>query len=593
MSQSSIFEIPLILDLICSYLSPKDIFLCCKVSKSWSSLFSQYQWRTVKIVTPNPRCEWPSPTQMGLIVKNAYMIWSLDVDNTRVLDELFDPVYTPYTVSPSGSTAVFTCYCTNLRSLTCDMISLAESDTDDFDRSDCSEALVVLVNRNSRLLELHVKKLEFQDMEYNTLFFSALATHPTLSSLQISSPSWIDKTIYGEIIKSIPKTLKSLSIAGCSLQTDDDDEEPGVKHSDQALLTQDLTQPALILQELHLRGYMVGFEESVLFPLLRKCPRLESFTVPEIDDPQVEVLGRILAEYCPGLKDVAVYWNDLPPEALSTLIIEAFPATSPSSLLPCRLRSLTIGGWIGRIEYPNPFDKTDAFDSLPVILNRCGSTLECLRIQEALDIPCADYELILTSCPKLKELSYIKTTHGEPLSPLYGYRSTSLEGLVSAPQWVCKEIEILHMIVIDTTNRRHLENEQDIRPSTNQKSSSQETASVPTMLSQLYQRIGQLQKLKNLTLGWESLTLLPEESNFSMTLEAGLRHMSGLKDLEEFHVWVDPLEESKDKEQNAEITESKSRFLGRQEREWMALNWPKMREFMEIERDVPDENQEY
>ncbi|KAF9356113.1 hypothetical protein BGX26_005698 [Mortierella sp. AD094] len=546
------------------------------------------------------------------------MIRSLDVDNTRMIDELFDPVYTPPTASSTVSPTVFSCYCANLRSLTCEMMSLAESDVGDYDRWDCSEALVVLVSRNPRLLELHVKKMEFRDKEYNAMFFSALTSHPSLSSLQISSIGLIDRAIYKSIVQSIPNTLRSLSIT-VPYFSPDEDEEPSEKQSDQTLLLpQDPSKPIFGLQELHLTGYMVGSEVSVLFPLLRMCPQLDSFTVPEIDRSLVNDLGNILKESCPRLENLGVYWNDLWPSDLATLVTQSFPALDPSLLAPpissspslasCRLRSLTIGGWIDRIEHPNPFDNEDSFDSIPAILNHCGSTLERLRIQEGLDVPWADYELILTSCPKLKELSYIEISRDKPLRPVYGYHTASLEELVSAPsEWVCRDIEILHMIVFESSYKRHAEPDQSSPSSSpiqvaaivgeeeekerggDLVARAKEPA-VPTMLSQLYQRLGQLHKLKELTLGWESV--LPEK-NFSMKLEAGLGHLSGLKDLEVVHVWFDPPTHSKDMDAVVETAESESRFIGQQERDWMELHWPKLKEYKETARDMPDEDEEF
>ncbi|KAF8960096.1 hypothetical protein BGZ46_001644 [Entomortierella lignicola] len=585
MSILKIIDIPIILDLICDSLSPSDVFSCCKVNKPWNDLFTRYQWRTVKIVTPTSRCIWPSSTLLKLIIKNAHMIRSLNVDDIRLIDNLFEPIYSLPGLSDMDLSTSFPCHCSNLRSITCGMMSLAESDVDDRDRKNYPESFVTLINRNRRLLDLHVKQIDFRDLQYNAKFFSALASHPSLSSLNISSIGFINNSTYISIIQSIPSTLRSLSMLCQPTGEEEEEEEEEFTAKNTLSLSLSMSQPILGLRELHLRCRMFRKEDFVLFPLLRKCPQIESFTAPEIERSQIETMADILRESCPLITHLAVYWEHLAPSSLSTLITRAFPARvlsnstsldipSPFSI-SSKLRSLTIGGWIGRIENPNPFDNTDSFNVLPEILKHCGSTLECLRIQEGLDIPWVDYSLILKSCPKLNELSYIDTTLYKPLRPIHGYSSTSPEELVS-DEWVCKDIEILQMIIVDTSRK-----------------ALQKDNKVSGILKHIYQRLGSLQKLKKLTLGWESLELDYAESNFSMKLEAGLGHLSGLKDLEVLHVWFDPPTDIDEAEAIVGMTEEESIFLGQKERDWMTFHWPKLREYKEMARPVPSDNEEY
>ncbi|KAI7832805.1 hypothetical protein BC939DRAFT_498200 [Gamsiella multidivaricata] len=154
-----IFDNLLILSLLCEHLSVNDLYSCCKVNKAWNTVSLAYLWKSVKIVTPEPRCEWPPRPKMQPILQNAPRIRSLDIANTRVLDKIFDPVYTP--PSPSDDPpVVYTTACTRLESLTCTMMSRAEKESD-LDRLDCPQALVVLIEQTPRLGRLELRSMDF------------------------------------------------------------------------------------------------------------------------------------------------------------------------------------------------------------------------------------------------------------------------------------------------------------------------------------------------------------------------------------------------------------------------------------------------
>ncbi|KAG0305113.1 hypothetical protein BGZ98_004572 [Dissophora globulifera] len=605
-----ILEIPLILDAVCDYLSPDNIFTCLKVSKLWNSLFIPYQWRTVAVTSPTPHSSGFFGASMQLISKNAHRIRSLSVDNTRILNELFTPAF-PASVYLDDFRLPTSTLCRGLTSLSCPM-KLMVIDDDDEDSAiwDHPTSLFRLITDNRRLRKLTLQEVQLMNHElYYMLLFVAIAAHPTLSVLSISNSIIFFKGEY-------TPTLSMFQ--------------------------------APHLKELYLKYARYSSESDIVFTLVKHCPNLRVLQVPEIEADRLGELASLVRESCPQLTDLLIEWPDLSPQDVGDFVIQSIPPSKNS--VPCRLRSLTIAGFRDRIQEPDPFGNDGNFHTIPMILDHCGATLERLRLQEGLDIPWNDYVLILTSCPKLRELSHIRDPN-ERMRFRYGRSNTSIMALVSAPQyylaselaeltgpstellqWVCKDLEILDIIVRDDTD--HIQfghTESDPEPQHDAGSISTEqgglattasdtvstsllasntaastatsisittpetrtmSLSVPVMLDMLFQRLGQLKKLRELTLGWESPLLIPGQTNFSSSLEAGLKHLDGLHDFRVFRVCdysvrVSVGEKPMVRDQHSSV------LFGQAERDWMTTHWPRFEEFTDTALPLSDDEDEY
>ncbi|KAG0076872.1 hypothetical protein BGZ93_000319 [Podila epicladia] len=73
MSTLSIYDIPLIIDLICDRLSLQDIHACRQVNKDWASLFKPYLWSAIKLTSSD------TYEHIDIIPYNKHLIRSLTV----------------------------------------------------------------------------------------------------------------------------------------------------------------------------------------------------------------------------------------------------------------------------------------------------------------------------------------------------------------------------------------------------------------------------------------------------------------------------------------------------------------------------------
>ncbi|KFH73441.1 hypothetical protein MVEG_00657 [Podila verticillata NRRL 6337] len=73
------------------------------------------------------------------------------------------------------------------------------------------------------------------------------------------------------------------------------------------------------LKQLSLIGNFMGLEDSILFPLLRLCPNLETFDIPPINQDRLNDMAAILRLHCPRLKGFVLNQNDLNDEQLGAL----------------------------------------------------------------------------------------------------------------------------------------------------------------------------------------------------------------------------------------------------------------------------------
>ncbi|KAF9900130.1 hypothetical protein BX616_002683 [Lobosporangium transversale] len=607
----SIFDISLILDMISNNLTTEDIFTCCRVSKTWAVLFTPYQWRSLKIDIPSPRLLHSSEAK--LISSHAHLIRHLDISSLRILSALlFNPVPAPLTFFSEDNT--YKTACTGLRSLVCSIDSLDGEDMYSTNRFNKSKALLELIRLNPRLQRLHINICHWRVPKYVAQVFSLLSTS-SLTNLCVSTPSIFSEKVYRVILRSCPETLKYLSVHTTfasslrhSVDEGDDEDDADGPTANLPLLPHGQQRLFSGLQELHLTGLM-GIEcaTTIFFPLLRRCSSLSVLAVPEINSALMMTLGAILREYCPLLSTLIVYWENLFPTDLAALIKEAFPVVPPFS---CRLKSLTIGGWAQGAEPFNPFDEGDImFDALPAILDHCGPSLECLRLLDGLALSWTDFGRILTSCSTLKELSYVPPINGRYLSFAKGRSSGPLEGLASGPQWCFKDIKVLHLHVFDYLIVKQeapivAKNDSGVGLDSTAQEAREDTLkiinlshdheinslnlvssrSVQVWIGLLFKRLGQLVKLRELILGWESPCMPAKQTLFSWGFKEGLQHLTGLKDLEVLHLWESSIIYTP--EQAARLPRSKrqesNRFWGQRERQWMKQHWPRLREYSEI-----------
>ncbi|KAF9959990.1 hypothetical protein BGZ65_012877 [Modicella reniformis] len=193
-----------------------------------------------------------------------------------------------------------------------------------------------------------------------------------------------------------------------------------------------------------------------------------------------------------------------------------------------------------------------------IMTNHWSHTLETLKIEPD-NITSEDIQRILTSCAKLKKfyclcpwlIMTIRTLRNNQEIPGLKtiVRGDSTTRNDEMPDWVCLDLEELKLTFSDARSI---------------------TAEEPALLQQelwtaqgikrVYQQLGRLSKLEELTIGWCSDSTFSQRANLDMTLNSGLDQMKGLKSMKMIDISF--------------IAKVNS---GMQEAEWMLENWPSLR----------------
>ncbi|GJJ78736.1 hypothetical protein EMPS_11095 [Entomortierella parvispora] len=552
-SSISIFEIPLLLKLICENLDPEAIFACRRVCRTWDVLFSPYEWQSVKIVTATAySCELPDDEDFIPLHQNARLVRRLILDNTRLFEPLLNPctswisLVSKTTEQRQDGTApksTETHDFVRLLSLTCDMVHRADGDQD-WAFKDHPTLLPALIQQNLGLLHLHLSKLDTSNADYNEVLFKAIGQHPSLTCLLYAiSPdnTEIPRAVIQQMLGWLPESLQTLRITTV---------EP-------PLLTEDVrTNEGTVamhcrptrLQTLDLNLEFRGCEETLLFPILQNCPQLTSFCLGDINDDMVQPLAKLLKEHCPKLVELNFYWDSLDHWAVSDLILQGTAKN--------QLRSLGLNGWSSMVE--NPFNE-EFFDILHSVLDHCGPMLQALSIREGLRISHDHYSEILWKCPQLKELTLARPE--DPFGRCYraGLDCTTLQLLASRP-WVCAQLEVLQLTAVIDYPKHPFDGEKSLESGRSQE------------LATFIQHLGQLKCLREIHLGWMSFDNGPPP--FFQAIEPFWDSLAQLSRLEKFLVRSYDMESG--------LPEEDQPFKKQDRIEWIKEHWPRLVEIQEL-----------
>ncbi|KAF9952439.1 hypothetical protein BGZ65_005251 [Modicella reniformis] len=149
---------------------------------------------------------------------------------------------------------------------------------------------------------------------------------------------------------------------------------------------------------------------------------------------------------------------------------------------------------------------------IPDITTHWSDTLESLRFLHFSHMFSHDIQRILTTCSRLKVLDCMWTLEQE--AGQGGIGGGKME------DWVCQDLEELQLMFADHRGLNMVETEltmQEIR-----------TAG---RIERIYQQLGRLVKLRELTIGWRTTTAFSGCANLDMSLASGLGHLAGLKAL--------------------------------------------------------------
>ncbi|KAF9114646.1 hypothetical protein BGX27_010223 [Mortierella sp. AM989] len=480
---ATIFEIPLIVDLICTYLTPKEIWNCYRVNTTWNGLFGIHRYRDVRFADTSSGQSWD-------ILENSYRIRNLKIDMSEGAlffnnPSLSWPTYKARSVPR----------CTNLQELACvDLKYLC--DCPEIHLWWCSArwddvftSALDLIHQNPMLKRLEIDVSWFENGE-DVLNAQILRTLSGMRFLEYIKIKVRAREQILKILESLPASTQDLE-----LYAEDFDDHDFI---------QDFTTiQAQSVRKLSVRGTIIWHIGTILplFPLLENVV----LSVPDggIEDQVISAL----TAHCPKIHSIQI----LDFCYLISTLVDAYPNGLRSFHAPLLLDH---GG--------------DAL-VMKALLRHSVNTLETLHMSCYFPRISAEIGVLLRSCPNLKvvELKFgspgIKKTKGMALRDLLyekdstNYPSrTSLGSAMMATThkhtpWACRNLEELHLSISDTSGpigKVPLE---------------EKKIWTARQIGLLYQELRSLKRLTNLHLNWKCRK---NDQGDKLAHETGLRIMN-------------------------------------------------------------------
>ncbi|KAF9344875.1 hypothetical protein BGX26_003798, partial [Mortierella sp. AD094] len=209
--------------------------------------------------------------------------------------------------------------------------------------------------------------------------------------------------------------------------------------------------------------------------------------------------------------------------------------------------------WPERYPHLKSIERCPALEEIKMEQVSYGSyetaeTLEEPRLGSGVAVSCYDINTILRTCSKLKILSIeskpqdpdVTSRHAFGLSDWY-----DVQNGVYGTYWVCLQLEDLEITFLDIRNKYYGQDKEK---------------NMVAKIKRIYEQIGRLSKLQRLRLGWHTDQDSYYDANLDMSITSGLEHLEGFKELREL-----------------DITCIDQVNVAREEVEWMAENWQKLR----------------
>lgn len=515
---ASIFDIPHVMERIGSYLDHEDRLACALVSRTFHKEFNRLLWRELVLCRKSftepgvePKVE---PDREKAIRTNTQWTRKISVD----------------TQCREGVLPLLAETCFSLRELT-----VYVSREEDEPRGTQLQPIIELINRNTQLRTCSF--IRYARISRNSLenLAGAFSQSPCLTDLEVRFHVILPP--YGWlqcVLQNLPKTLKRLSLEWRK-------EKGGYVST--TFQTRDWPESYPNLEFAKLMFTLTEVEEYSLLHFLDRCPALKECTVPRMASSQtlsrfIRLLGAgrfpfSLAKLnCHMWNEINEYqWRDL---------LAAFKDHTRSFVISLDLTIAPTRNFIREMA------------------NCWSHTLESLEVYNTHLITGPDIQLIMTNCPKLRKFycicpkALLTLSSYEDSASVPGLRviATDENGIYNdvITDWVCLEMEELKLTLSDGRTA-----------STPEPVLSQEEQCIAKGIERVYEQLGRLTKLKELTIGWFSRST-SKEVHFDMSLESGMGHMKSMESLSMINISQLPVV-------NIDVPEV----------EWMLRNWPHLR----------------
>ncbi|KAF9296644.1 hypothetical protein BGZ74_010233 [Mortierella antarctica] len=527
---TSVFEIPLLMDLICENLFKDEIATCRLVCRAWSRYFEPPLWQ-----------DWKLGDDHELDPEHQQIL----ADYGRCARDLV------VCMSEKGTIGSFlqelalrsnACVGLSLSSLDCSSIQGSKTPQDN---SAVARTVYYLIQKNPGLRNLSIADVSFHKlMNLDPVvtdggLFSVLADHTNLRTLVLSSSRSVSDGQARALLQHIPVNLQVLE-ASWELSSHDKKKrfpDIGWKSNNS-------------LRRLRLRGSFKNYENSVLVPFLERCPGLIEIALPSMNSDTPTSVANLLAETCPSLQELDLRAGQYTEDEILVFLDRLGP-----------LQAFMLGEG-------NHFERF-----VLELVTKSRRTLEVLKFERNVCISGQDMESILNSCSRLRVFEALTFPArgglwrgGEDCSGLLINQFARSEYDTDLPPpWACEDLEELSIAVRCSCS---LERN-------------------PTLIRNVNKQIGALVHLRELAISWMPCPLFnygpatePDGGWCEQTFDYDFSYRNGLE-------YVGSLTELR----MLDLDGLRSVRFGGEECLWVAQHWLKLEEIHGLINHIRNETE--
>ncbi|KAG0100333.1 hypothetical protein BGZ93_002202 [Podila epicladia] len=397
-----IFDIPLITNLIASYLPADDIKTCRMVSRSWNTLFNPHMWRKIRVVDMSHK----PPESMRALSRNARFIQSLRINLLIDASLLLD--------AQCNQLQELACLWSRKRAKELQNMRYAQmvhdGDTEMFDVSSTPMQLIAM-NPGLRRLEIACFEKEL-GVYLDGPVLASIARCQRLAYLSLHINGTLSHQILQEMLNTIPRTCLFFELRL----------KNALRRATQEPSSRLVFEPSFHLpfRTIHFFGFFYNLGKSILKPILKYSLEVTKVSLPIIDSYIVPEITSTLLGHCKHITALhvaaedewqRVTWQE--PEILK--LIQGY-----------RLQEFSIN--TTRLQNGN---------IIPALVYTSAKTLRMVFLDNVI----VDVEPFLKECPELRKLNVCRPREA------HNPGGISLETLVTTP-WASSHLEILFIPVI-------------------------------------------------------------------------------------------------------------------------------------------------
>ncbi|KAF9278047.1 hypothetical protein BGZ68_008817 [Mortierella alpina] len=406
-SSTSIFDLPPVVDTICSHLQRWDYADASLINKTFHYACRRDLWKRL-IFKGTHDNQAISKEHQRTLLANSQWIRNLTVSK----------IHAPLTCLADPSSQ-----CRNLESISCDL---------EHETSKYTSSLVKLLALNPKIINLTFKALDDDPQNYDmvgprnidgiTQVVTALPHLTTLQYLSVETAGRFGCMDLALFLTNLPPSVEMFSLTELQLE-DSGIDEPFSLSEEQELCWPNVYPNIVYLSFGDFDQYNLT---SLIVPLLERCPLLENLILPTMHGFDLQFIAEALRDSCPNLRCLTIY-GSVEEESL-LLIVDAIPALSILSLL------INVS-------------TTAAF--VPQLVAKWFNSLTSVSFGARTMVQSSDIQLLLTSCPLLEDFCICSyAAKKRPWFDDFHYSLLNLSDLAQS-EWTCQRLEVLDIVFHD------------------------------------------------------------------------------------------------------------------------------------------------